>query len=57
MTSQQKRAYHYENEHNYHFAPFSEARAELRKLWNTTRKNWDSFLYEAEKKHQQYKTA
>ena len=57
MTSQQKRAYNYENEHNYHFAPFSEARAELRKLWNTTRKNWDSFLYEAEKKHQQYKTA
>ena len=57
MTSQQKKQYNYENEHNYHFAPFSEARAELRKLWNTTRKCWDSFLYESEKKHQQSKTA
>ena len=53
MTSQEKRAYNYENEHNYYYCPFSEARKELRELWNTTRKNWDSFLFEAEKKYQQ----
>ncbi len=55
MTSQQKKQYNYENEHNYHFAPFSEARKELRKQWNRTRKCWESFLYNAEKKHQQSK--
>ena len=57
MTSQEKRLYNYENEQNYYYAPFSEARAELRKQWNQTRKCWDSFLYESEKKHQQSKTA
>lgn len=55
MTSQEKKAYNFENEHKYFYAPFSEARKELRKLWNTTRKCWDSFLYEAEKKYQQSK--
>jgi len=55
MTSQQKRQYNYENECEYHFAPFSDARKELRKLWNQTRKNWDTFLFEAEKKYQQSK--
>lgn len=52
MTSQQKKQYNYENEHNYHFAPFSEARKELRKEWNRTRKCWDSFLFENEIKYQ-----
>jgi len=57
MTSQQKRDYNYEKEHNYHFAPFSEARRELRNEWNRTRKCWESFLYNAEKKYQQSKAA
>jgi hypothetical protein len=55
MTQQQKKAYNYENENDYHFAPFSDARAGLRKVWNQTRKNWDSFLYDQEKKFQQSK--
>ncbi len=53
MTGQEKRLYNYENEQNYHYAPFSEARKELRKIWNQTRKCWDTFLFEAEKKFQQ----
>ena len=53
MTSQEKKAYNFENEHKYFYAPFSEQRKELRKEWNRTRKCWDSFLYEAEKKHNQ----
>ena len=52
MTSQEKKAYNFENEHKYFYAPFSEQRKELRKEWNRTRKCWDSFLYEAEKKYQ-----
>lgn len=52
MTSQQKKLYNYENEHDYYYCPFSEARAELRKLWNQTRKCWDSFLFENEIKYQ-----
>jgi len=53
MTSKEKRLYNYENECEYYFAPFTEQRKELRKLWNTTRKCWDSFLYDQEKKHNQ----
>ena len=55
MTSQEKKAYNFANEQNYHFAPFTEQRKELRKNWNRTRKSWDSFLFESEKKHQQSK--
>lgn len=55
MNRQEKRAFNYENEHNYYFSPFSEQRRELRKIWNTTRKCWESFLFDAEKKHQQSK--
>ena len=57
MTSHQKRQYNYDNELDYHFAPFTEQRKELRKEWNGTRKCWDLFLFEAEKKYQQSKTA
>lgn len=52
MTREQKRLYNYENEQDYYFAPFSEQRKELRRIWNTTRKDWYSFLYDQEKKHQ-----
>jgi hypothetical protein len=52
MKQQDKKKYNLENEHNYYYAPFSEARAELRKVWGTTRKNWESFLYDQEKKYQ-----
>jgi hypothetical protein len=52
MTSQEKKAYNFANEQNYYFAPFTEQRKELRKEWNRTRKCWDSFLFESEKKHQ-----
>lgn len=53
MTREAKIKYNYENEGDYYYAPFSVARRELRKTWSTTRKCWDSFLYEAEKKYQQ----
>ena len=51
MISQEKRQYNYDNEMNYHFAPFTEARKELRKEWGGTRKCWDSFLFDQEKKY------
>ena len=51
MTRLEKKRYNFENEHNYYYAPFSEARAELRKICNTTRKCWDSFLFDQEKKY------
>lgn len=52
MTREQKRAFNYENEQDYYYAPFSEQRKELRRIWNTTRKDWHSFLYDQEKKYQ-----
>ena len=55
MTQKQKRVYNQENENNFYFAPFTEQRKELRKLWGTTRKNWESFLYDQEKKYQKQK--
>lgn len=50
MTREEKRKYNFENEQNYFYAPFSEQRAELRKAWNKTRKDWNVFLYNAENK-------
>lgn len=51
MTRDEKRKYNFENEHDYHFAPFTEERAELRRQWGTSRKDWNSFLYDQENKH------
>ena len=55
MTAIEKRRYNHANELDYYFAPFTPQRAELRKKWATTRKDWNSFLYDQEKKHQQSK--
>ena len=55
MTAKEKIRYNHENELDYHFAPFTPQRAELRKKWATTRKDWNSFLYDQEKKYQQSK--
>jgi hypothetical protein len=52
MTREEKRLNNQENEGNYHFAPFTDQRADLRKEWSLTRKNWESFLYDQEKKYQ-----
>ena len=52
MNVQQKKEFNYQNEDNYHFAPFTNQRAELRKIWATSRKDWNSFLYDQEKKYQ-----
>lgn len=52
MTASQKKVYNFQNEDNYHFAPFTEQRRELRKVWSISRKSWDSFLYDQENKHQ-----
>lgn len=49
MTSNQKKQHNYDNELNYHYAPFTPQRAEIRKEWSGTRKCWDSFLYDKEK--------
>jgi len=51
MTANQKKQYNYDNELNYHYAPFTPQRAEIRKEWSGTRKCWDSFLYDQEKKY------
>lgn len=55
MNANQKKAYNWDNESNYHFAPFTPQRAELRRLWNGTRKNWETFLYNAERNHKKAK--
>jgi len=52
MNRDQKRKYNEANEIDYHYAPFTEARRELREQWNGTRKDWNHFLYEAERKYQ-----
>ena len=52
MTRDQKRKFNDANEQDYHFAPFTEQRAELRKQWATSRKDWNTFLYQAEQKYQ-----
>lgn len=52
MTREEKRVYNQENEQDYYFAPFTDQRAELRKVWALTRKNWESYLYDQEKKYQ-----
>lgn len=52
MTRNQKKTYNQANEGDYYFAPFTEQRRELRKEWGTTRRDWESFLYDREKKHQ-----
>jgi len=52
MNRDEKRKYNQENEQDYYFAPFTEARRELRAKWNGTRKDWNHFLYDAERKHQ-----
>jgi len=52
MTAKEKSRYNHENELDYYFAPFTPQRADLRKKWATTRKDWNSFLYDQEKKHQ-----
>jgi hypothetical protein len=52
MNRDQKREYNEANEMDYHYAPFTEARRELRAKWNGTRKDWNHFLYDAERKYQ-----
>ena len=51
MTREEKKVYNQENEQEYYFAPFTDQRAELRKVWALTRKNWESYLYDQEKKY------
>lgn len=52
MTRGEKTRYNFENEGSYYFAPFTQQRQELRAIWGRTRKDWNSYLYDQEKKHQ-----
>ena len=49
MTRDQKRKFNDANENDYYFAPFTEQRKELRKEWAKSRKDWNHFLYDAER--------
>jgi hypothetical protein len=46
--------YNRENEWEYYYAPFSQQRKDLRRVWNTKHPNtcWEEFLYKQEQKHQ-----
>jgi hypothetical protein len=51
MNRDEKRKFNDANENEYYFAHFTQQRRELRKQWATSRKDWNHFLYDAEKKH------
>lgn len=50
-----KREYNNTNQDSYYFAPFTEQRKELRKYWNSTKTDWNEFLYNAETFNNRYK--